>query len=102
MPSNVIKQLAAEVLAATGSPQLPTVGRIVHYYTKSWSLEGPYAALVTGVTVISEDTTEIKAKVDLTVFGNDPHHMMVLYKDVPVGPPDGANLAHWWTWPARS
>lgn len=103
----MIRQLAAEALAAMSpqpgeAPQLPTVGRIVHFHNTAWTPEGPYAAIVTGVQIVSESDKEIQAKIDLTVFGNDPHQAMKIYKDVSVGPPDGAHLPFWWTWPPRS
>jgi hypothetical protein len=104
----MIRDLAAEALAAMSpkpgeSPQLPTVGRIVHFYNRSWVLEGPYAAIVSRVTLISENDQSIQAKIDLTVFTTDVYHPIVLFKDVPVsGPGDISNLDLWWVWPPRS
>lgn len=84
-------------------PTLPTVGRVVHYFDTAWSPEGPYAAIVSGVTIQSRSDDEIRADVDLTVFGNDPHHAVILRQDVPVVEPGETHThSRWWQWPQRS
>lgn len=111
MSSSSIKQLAGELLDPQpgARPQLPTVGRRVHFYNTMWQPEGPYAAIVSGVRVVQTQYVPegIEAQVDLTVFSNDILNGLVKqFKDVPVLAPEEIHTDHncqlYWIWPPRS
>jgi hypothetical protein len=73
----------------------PTVGRIVHFYSKiprmQWNNagEGPYAAIITHVNS--------DGSVNLFVFGNC--QIMPEYKELAVPEGNGQYQACWWCWP---
>lgn len=82
--------------------QVPTVGRIVHYFTPSGS--GPFAAIITGVC-----TTLPGARgehvVELTVFlpyqAPDYSRGAYLFPDANDRPSGRPEVSAWCNWPPR-
>lgn len=93
-------------------PELPTVGMIVHYYTRETGKqyhgsEGPYAAMVTNVQELPahvKDEVEITAQVSLMVFpAGDMYVRPYTVLDVfGVTAGDEHELKSWWQWPEKA
>ena len=76
----------------------PAVGRIVHYWDRTWERPGPHAAIITDVNS--------NISIAIEVFGthtNIPHyskgdrfHLAVMQSTA------NGQLDHWWEWPPRA
>lgn len=92
-------------------PVIPTVGSIVHYFTRKRSrqyhdnADGPYAALVTRVQELPQASADdpITAIVSLTVFpAGDIYIRPFSVLDVPgVSPSAEHEHESWWMWPEK-
>lgn len=74
--------------------QKPTVGRIVHVFSRGHDYVGPYAAIVTRVL----DGDEV---IDCTLF--TPWHAATRLTRIPFSDHDGNDGREmWWDWPERA
>lgn len=78
--------------------QKPSIGRIVHFYDRSYEANqpngiGPYPAIITYVWGGSPDFL-----VNLEVFGlGQAHETSIPYNDAP----EAATSSTWWCWPTK-